>query len=100
MSYIINNASAFVNIKLTENGRQKLAQGKLNFNSWGIGDSEINYDRESTNDNNQGDISLSGYSRVLRPFDRQPNIKYPISSNTTINGLNTLTTSQINTIIK
>lgn len=98
MSYIINNASAFVNIKLTEDGRQKLAQGKLNFNSWGIGDSEINYDRESTNDNNQGDVSLSGYSRVLRPFDRQPNIKYPISSNTTVNGLNTLTTSQINTI--
>ena len=40
MSYIINNTSAFVNIKLTEVGRQKLAQGQLNFSSWAIGDSE------------------------------------------------------------
>ena len=42
MSYIINNSNAFVNIKLTEVGRMKLAQGKLDFKYWGIGDSEIN----------------------------------------------------------
>lgn len=99
MSYIINNSSAFVNIKLTETGRQKLAQGKLNFTSWGIGDSEINYTREDVHDNNLTDVSLSGTSRVLRPLDTQPDIKYFITANSNNNdNLNTLNSSQINTI--
>ena len=99
MSYIINNSSAFVNIKLTETGRQKLAQGKLNFTSSGIGDSEINYDREDVHDDNLTDISLSGSSRILRPMDRQPNIKYFITANSNNNdNLNTLNSSQITTI--
>jgi len=99
MSYIINNTSAFVNIKLTEIGRQKIAQGQLTFNSWAIGDSEINYDREVNHDNFPMDVSLSGSSKVLRPFDNQPNLKYFITSqNTSEGGLNVLNTSQINTI--
>jgi hypothetical protein len=65
MSYIINSTSAFVNIKLTETGRQKLAQGQLTFTSWGIGDSEVNYDREDIFDNyGTTDVSVSGTSRV------------------------------------
>ena len=99
MSYIINNSSAFVNIKLTETGRQKLAQGKLNFTSWGIGDSEINYYREDVHDDNLTDASLSGSSRILRPLDRQPDIKHFITANSNNNdNLNTLNSSQINTI--
>lgn len=99
MSYIINNTSAFVNIKLTESGRQKLAQGQLNFNSWAIGDSEINYNREAISEDNPTDPTLSGPSKILRPFDKQPNIKHFVSSLTTdVNGLNELSVSQINTI--
>lgn len=99
MSYIINNTSAFVNIKLTETGRQKLAQGRLNFTSWAIGDSEINYDREDLFDNYQSDASLSGNSKVLRPVDRQPDIKYFVTSNSNNNqNLNPLATNQIRTI--
>jgi hypothetical protein len=99
MSYIINNTSAFVNIKLTETGRQKLAQGRLNFTSWAIGDSEINYDREDLFDNYQSDASLSGNSKVLRPVDRQPDIKYFVTSNSNNNqNLNPLSNSQIKTI--
>lgn len=99
MSYIINNTSAFVNIKLTETGRQKLAQGQLNFSSWAIGDSEINYDREDVHDNNLTDATLSGSSRVLRPFDRQPNIKsYITATSNSNNNLNVLDASQITTI--
>ena len=41
MSYIINSTNPFVSIKLTEKGREQLAQGQLNFSFWGIGDSEI-----------------------------------------------------------
>jgi hypothetical protein len=75
MSYIIKNSSPFVSIKLTQIGREQLAQGQLNFTSWAIGDSELNYNREEIVDANQSDPSLSGSSRILRPFDRQPNFK-------------------------
>lgn len=101
MSYIINNTSAFVNIKLTETGRQKLAQGQLNFTSFGIGDSEINYNREAIHDLSTSaiDVSLSGSSRVLRPVDRQPDIKSYITSNSNNNNnLNLLNPGQISTI--
>ncbi len=47
MSYIIKNTNPFVSIKLTEIGRELLAQGQLNFNYWAIGDSELNYNREA-----------------------------------------------------
>lgn len=99
MSYIINNTSAFVNIKLTETGRQKLAQGRLNFTSWAIGDSEINYDREELFDDYPSDASLSGNSKILRPVDRQPNIKYFVTSNSNDNqNLNPLANNNIKTI--
>jgi len=102
MSYIINTTNAFVNIKLTETGRQKLAQGQLNFTSFGIGDSEINYDREDLHDTygtTTGYPSLSGTSKVLSPFDRQPDIKSYITATSNSNAnLNALNSSQISTI--
>jgi len=79
MSYIINNTDPFVSVKLTEKGRERLALGQLNFAFWAIGDSEINYGREAIVDANQTDITLSASSKVLRPVDRQPNIKYFIT---------------------
>ena len=82
MSYIINNTNPFVSIKLTEMGRQQLALGQLNFTYWGIGDSEINYNREAIVDANPTNNPLSGITRILRPFDQQPNIKYFINSST------------------
>jgi hypothetical protein len=93
MSYIIKTASPLVSIKLTEKGRQSLAKGQLNFSYWAIGDSEINYDREAIVDANPTSVSLSGASRVLRPFDKQPDIKSFI---TTSNGEHLATMSQSN----
>jgi hypothetical protein len=81
MSYIIKSTSPFVSIKLTQKGREQLAQGKLNFNYWAIGDSEINYNREAIVDANPTDVTLSATSAVFRPFDRQPNIKTFITPN-------------------
>ena len=75
MSYIIKNTSPFVSIKLTQTGREQLAQGKLNFSFFAIGDSEINYEREAIVDANPTDVSLSATSVVMRPFDRQPKLK-------------------------
>ena len=75
MSYIIDNTNPFVSIKLTETGRQQLSLGQLTFSYWGIGDSEINYNREAIVDANQSVPSLSGSSKIFRPFDKQPNLK-------------------------
>ena len=75
MSYIIKNTSPFVSIKLTQTGREQLAQGKLTFSYWAIGDSELNYERESIVDANPTNIPLSATSVVMRPLDRQPKLK-------------------------
>lgn len=97
MSYIIKSTSPFVSIKLTEKGRENLAKGQLNFGYWAIGDSEINYDRETVVDANQSDPVLSGSSKVFRPFDRQPNIKSFITKSTGDN-LNTITPANISVV--
>ncbi len=78
MSYIIKKTSPFVSIKLTETGREQLSLGRLNFSYWAIGDSELNYVRESVVDSNPTNITLSATSMVMRPYDRQPNLKYYI----------------------
>jgi hypothetical protein len=96
MSYIIKSSSAFVSIKLTEKGREKLAQGLLNFNSWAVGDSEINYNREAIIDTN--DVTLSATSKVLRPFDRQPNIKSFITPEGATTPFQPINTSNLNVV--
>ena len=98
MSYIIQSTSPFVSIKLTQDGREKLAQGKLNFTYWAVGDSEINYVREANVDANQTDVSLSATSVVMRPVDREPNLKYFVKPSTTTNPLNLIDASVLNVI--
>lgn len=98
MSYIIPSTSPFVSIKLTQKGRESLASGKLNFSFWAIGDSEINYVREATVDTNPMDVSLSATSVVMRPVDRQPNLKYFIKPSNTTNPLRTIDASVLNVI--
>jgi hypothetical protein len=78
-------------------GRESLSKGQLNFSYWAIGDSELNYDREAIVDANQTNASLSGASKVLRPFDRQPNIKSFITT-TTGERLTELTAQNINVV--
>lgn len=98
MSYIINNTNPFVSIKLTETGRQQLALGQLTFSYWGVGDSEINYGRESIVDANTSVPSLSATTRVLRPLDQQPNLKYNITSSIDLNPYQDLNNSNKNVI--
>jgi hypothetical protein len=97
MSYIIKSTSPFVSIKLTQAGRESLAKGQLNFASWAIGDSEINYDREAIVDANQSNPVLSGSSKVFRPFEKQPDFKSFI---TTVSGnqFNPLNSSSISVV--
>jgi hypothetical protein len=78
-------------------GRENLSKGQLNFSYWAIGDSELNYNREAIVDANQSDASLSGASKVLRPFDRQPDIKSFITT-TAGDHLTSLTAQDINVV--
>lgn len=98
MSYIIKSTSPFVSIKLTQKGREQLAQGKLNFSYWAIGDSEINYNREAIVDANPTDVTLSATSAVFRPFDRQPNIKTFITPNGATDPFQTVNGSVLNVV--
>lgn len=98
MSYIINNTNPFVSIKLTEKGREQLALGQLNFSYWGIGDSEINYGREAIVDANPTDVTLSATSKVMRPFDRQPNIKYFITPSNATSQYQTVNAGNMNVV--
>jgi hypothetical protein len=86
MSYINKNTKSLVRLKLTNVGRELLAKGQLTFNSFIIGDSEVDYSYvKGWNDFvpssnaltgqflfhiNSGDTSIN-YSSVLRPKDNQ-----------------------------
>jgi hypothetical protein len=71
MSYISKNTGAFVNARLTQKGRELLSIGELNFTTFRLGDSEIDYTTLGPNYN----IALQN---ILKPKDNQPNIKTPI----------------------
>jgi hypothetical protein len=98
MSYIIKSTSPFVSIKLTQTGRQQLALGKLNFNYWAIGDSELNYEREEVVDSNSASSTLSASSMVLRPVDREPNIQYYIKPSNTTDVFNIIDGGNLNVV--
>ncbi len=97
MSFIIKNTNPFAVSKLTDIGRKKLAQGKLTFTAWGIGDSEINYDREEIVDAYPNDVKLSKSSVILKPVDRNPNIKHFVYKDN-VNLVNLLNDTNIETI--
>jgi hypothetical protein len=96
MSYIIKSTSPFVSIKLTDIGRQQLALGQLNFSNWAIGDSEINYDREQIVDADT--TTYSATSIIMRPFDKQPDIKSFITSSNSANNLQPINSSNMNVV--
>lgn len=69
MSYIIENKEAFIPVKLTALGREKIASGDFNWSYWAIGDSEVDY-RFS----DQIPSKLGG-DKILRPKDFNPSLK-------------------------
>ena len=86
MSYINKQNTALVRVKLTDVGRELLAKGQLTFDSWSVGDSEIDYDyvrgwkdfKPSTNAStgqflyfNADDSVNVNYQQILRPKDKQ-----------------------------
>lgn len=72
MAFINKNNPIPVNIKLTTEGRKRLAQGNFNVEYFSVGDSEMNY--KFYNDNNIDPL----INNTLVPFDNIDDIKYPI----------------------
>ena len=72
MAYINPANSIVVQSKITKIGRKLLASGALNFSSFVLGDSEIDY----TYAENTG-FNISN-SLIMRPVDSEPAVKYPI----------------------
>ena len=80
MSFLTQDNNTYINIKLTDTGRRRLAQGKLTFDQAVFSDREINYafDRKynaswNLNPNPAGRIILSGNS-VFSPKDDHPQL--------------------------
>jgi hypothetical protein len=66
MSFILKNSPTVINIKLTNIGRQLMSQGKLTFNKWAVGDSEIDYAFNKQ-------INFDSFkANILRPKDNNP----------------------------
>lgn len=71
MSYISKNTGAFVNARITDKGRELLSIGQLNFSTFRLGDSEVDYSTLGAGYN----IALEN---VLKAKSNQPTIKTPI----------------------
>ena len=66
MSFIPKTDPVIVNIKLTSKGREQLSKGLLTFNSFAVGDSEIDYNFDNANNFNPFNYN------ILRPADKNP----------------------------
>lgn len=71
MSYLNQSFSENLATRLTNKGRQRIAEGNFNIVYFQIGDSEFNYNL---------DLSLYSGSTVLMPFDFDLQVKYPYLS--------------------
>ncbi len=95
MAFIDKKDPIVLNIKLTSKGRELLAKGKLSFNYFAIGDSEIDY---AYNADIEANPQVSGYtafdSNILKPVDKNPNIISFIPRTLSLSGnpYNTITT--------
>ncbi len=74
MSFILKNNPTIINIKLTNAGRKALAEGRLNFTKWAVGDSEIDYSFYNS-------INFNPFfANILRPKDANPDFIHFIKS--------------------
>jgi len=91
MSYLLQEPSTFINIKLTDVGRQMLSLGRLKFESVALSDREINY----------GIARDSGYeicnNRILAPKDSAPTFggSFDGSTNVPLVGTNLASSTEI-----
>ena len=97
MSYINKNGNIVISARMTDKGRSQLSLGQLNFNTFKLGDSEVDYSTLGTN----YDITLEN---VLRAKSLQPNAKtWLLETPTNLTGsvlIPPLTELEVGTIIE
>ena len=97
MSYIDKNSDIVVSARLTDRGRRLLANGALTFNSFKLGDSEIDYSTLGAT----YDVTLEN---ILRAKAKQPEMKTFLLPLTTTPasqagvGLTTVTALELSTV--
>ncbi len=74
MSFLNNNDSKFLSVRITKKGRNAIARGNFNINYFQVGDSEYDYTIPYTG--YTGILGVPG-QRVFAPFDRESGVKYP-----------------------
>ena len=78
MSYLTNEPTTFINIKLTDDGRQLLSLGRLTFNKAVLSDREINYGIDRT-----GTYDIGCENRIISPKDAAPTFGTPTNFDAT-----------------
>jgi hypothetical protein len=74
MSFLNNEDSKFLSVRITKKGRNAIAKGNFNIKYYQVGDSE--YDYTSPYTGYTGVLGTPG-QRVFAPFDRESGVKYP-----------------------
>ena len=88
MSFLLENNSENISARITNKGRQKIAQGNFNISYFQIGDSEFDYEFSEL-DGLVDPITGLYYraQKVLMPFDKDNQVKYPYKvSESTLTG--------------
>jgi len=74
MSYLPNEPTTFINIKLTDEGRRLLSLGQLTFDKAVLSDREVNYGIDRT-----GAYDIGCLNRIIAPKDDAPTFAQPLS---------------------
>ncbi len=74
MSFLPNNDSEYISSRITNKGRQKIAQGNFNIYYFQVGDSEFDYNFSEFDGT---DNLIYPSQKILIPLDKDSSIKYP-----------------------
>jgi hypothetical protein len=82
MSFLSNNNSEFLSVRITQKGRNSIAKGNFNISYFQIGDSEFDYTPPF--DNFTG-LNGNPHQSVFSPLDMEGGIKYPYKLDSSTN---------------
>ena len=74
MSFLSNNNSEFLSIRITQKGRNSIARGNFNISYFQVGDSEFDY---TSPFNNFTGLKPAPHQSVFSPIEKEGGIKYP-----------------------
>jgi hypothetical protein len=81
MSFLTENNSEFLSVRLTKKGRNSIAKGNFMISYFQIGDSEFDYTMPFGNLNGS---FKDPFQRVFAPNDKETLVKYPYKIDTTV----------------